>query len=160
MCFIVRRFDKELKQTLHSKEGFALLFPLRNWRPLGQWESDSKLTVIMSLWVLKHTTLQLVSINRILVVPLDYKFIYFVYRWFLDLDECRIPGICHSNATCQNTIGSYICTCKISYTGNGKSCIWYKGIYSILLFMVFSLSNDASNSNWWNTNVSFWLSRF
>ncbi|XP_068706648.1 uncharacterized protein [Montipora foliosa] len=40
-----------------------------------------------------------------------------------DIDECkRVPFICDVNANCQNTDGSYICTCKTGYTGNGKTC--------------------------------------
>jgi hypothetical protein len=54
-----------------------------------------------------------------------------------DRDECQLSGSCHSNATCANTIGSYICTCKISYTGDGKSCIWYKGLSSSTLRQCF-----------------------
>ncbi|XP_022786878.1 platelet-derived growth factor receptor alpha-like isoform X2 [Stylophora pistillata] len=41
-------------------------------------------------------------------------------------NECLEPDICHANATCANTAGSYQCTCKLSYTGDGKSCTWYK----------------------------------
>ncbi|XP_068743260.1 protein kinase C-binding protein NELL2-like isoform X2 [Montipora capricornis] len=40
-----------------------------------------------------------------------------------DIDECKgVPFICDVNANCQNTDGSYICTCKAGYTGNGKTC--------------------------------------
>ncbi|XP_048587806.1 fibrillin-1-like [Nematostella vectensis] len=40
-----------------------------------------------------------------------------------DVDECY-PGHynCHQDATCANTIGSFACTCKPGYTGNGVSC--------------------------------------
>ena len=49
------------------------------------------------------------------------------YDLSLDQNECLEPGICHSNATCANTEGSYQCTCMLSYTGDGKNCTWYKG---------------------------------
>ena len=46
-----------------------------------------------------------------------------------DIDECQFLGYndapihdCDSNATCVNTIGSFMCTCKEGYTGNGKQC--------------------------------------
>nr|XP_058960998.1 epidermal growth factor-like protein 6 [Pocillopora verrucosa] len=40
-----------------------------------------------------------------------------------DHDEC-ISGnnACDVNAYCTNTVGSYYCTCKEGYTGDGRSC--------------------------------------
>ncbi|XP_078348946.1 uncharacterized protein LOC144633894 isoform X1 [Oculina patagonica] len=40
-----------------------------------------------------------------------------------DVDECT-QGVdeCHVNATCNNTEGSYNCTCKDGFTGDGLSC--------------------------------------
>eukprot|EP00794_Sanderia_malayensis_P007256 gene7256-8064_t len=43
-----------------------------------------------------------------------------------DNNECLNPSACHSNATCTNTHGSYLCKCKHSYSGDGKSCVWYR----------------------------------
>ena len=42
--------------------------------------------------------------------------------YFLDLDECVTESPCHENATCNNTIGSYLCECNDGYTGNGTYC--------------------------------------
>lgn len=40
-----------------------------------------------------------------------------------DMDECTSNyHICDNNAVCQNTEGSYTCSCKAGYTGNGKIC--------------------------------------
>ena len=42
---------------------------------------------------------------------------------FSDVDECSTSSpVCDSNAKCSNTRGSYICTCKSGYTGDGKTC--------------------------------------
>ena len=42
---------------------------------------------------------------------------------FPDLDECSLdPSPCDVNADCANNIGSYICTCKQGYAGNGTVC--------------------------------------
>ena len=41
-----------------------------------------------------------------------------------DIDECAMdPFLCHNNATCIDTDGSYECICKGGYSGNGTSCI-------------------------------------
>ncbi|XP_076803960.1 uncharacterized protein LOC143448219 isoform X1 [Clavelina lepadiformis] len=40
----------------------------------------------------------------------------------VDVDECSGVNTCHANATCQNTIGSYSCSCKLGFNGNGVAC--------------------------------------
>ena len=46
------------------------------------------------------------------------------FNLYLDIDECNPPGMndCHANASCANTIGSYACSCKEGYTGDGTDC--------------------------------------
>ncbi|KAL9978444.1 hypothetical protein ACROYT_G015958 [Oculina patagonica] len=40
-----------------------------------------------------------------------------------DIDECSSGSHkCDMNAKCNNTVGSYNCTCKEGYTGDGRSC--------------------------------------
>ncbi len=41
-----------------------------------------------------------------------------------DIDECSLgTDTCHVNADCTNTpAGSYTCTCKLHYSGNGYTC--------------------------------------
>ena len=43
-----------------------------------------------------------------------------------DIDECGRSDACHVNADCRNTLGSYTCTCRSGYHGNGVIC---EGIY-------------------------------
>ena len=47
---------------------------------------------------------------------------------FLDIDEC-ISGTdnCDLNASCNNTDGSFTCTCNTGYSGDGVTCEgnWY-----------------------------------
>ena len=39
----------------------------------------------------------------------------------LDVNECDYP-VCDINANCSNTYGSYLCTCRNGYTGDGSQC--------------------------------------
>ena len=40
-------------------------------------------------------------------------------KFCIDIDEC---GLCNENAICENQMGSFNCTCKLGYLGNGLSC--------------------------------------
>ena len=43
--------------------------------------------------------------------------------FFSDLDECTTAShSCDVNSLCQNTVGSYACSCNAGYTGDGKPC--------------------------------------
>lgn len=40
-----------------------------------------------------------------------------------DVDECSLGSVdCDEHARCQNTEGSYTCTCVHPYSGDGKNC--------------------------------------
>ncbi|XP_027038160.1 uromodulin-like [Pocillopora damicornis] len=42
---------------------------------------------------------------------------------YLDINECTEGSHrCHRDATCQNTAGSYRCTCNSQYIGDGLNC--------------------------------------
>ena len=57
-------------------------------------------------------------------------FFNFVHTFFAgnglqcqDIDECAAGNNnCHEKAKCENTQGSYTCTCVSGYEGNGESC--------------------------------------
>lgn len=50
-----------------------------------------------------------------------------------DIDECKSRSLhgCHSDAVCHNTVGSYKCTCKEGFFGNGKTSCSPVGRYMI-----------------------------
>ena len=47
---------------------------------------------------------------------------YFTFLYHLDTNECVPDSPCHANATCNNTEGSYLCTCDSGYSGDGFTC--------------------------------------
>ena len=50
-------------------------------------------------------------------------FSMFLSNFTTDIDECvATPGKCHNKAACNNTHGSYVCTCKSGYIGDGRNC--------------------------------------
>ncbi|XP_028413545.1 uncharacterized protein LOC114536391 [Dendronephthya gigantea] len=64
-----------------------------------------------------------------------------------DLDEC-CGKYCHNNATCTNTPGGYLCTCKRGYAGNGRNCEDIDECQT-------TPSQCGSNANCVNTNGSY-----
>ncbi|CAH3163821.1 unnamed protein product [Porites evermanni] len=59
-----------------------------------------------------------------------------------DIDECTssVP-LCDVNATCTNNDGSYICTCKNGFSGDGKTC---KVSRVILIAVPFVFSHSVN----------------
>ena len=56
----------------------------------------------------------------------------FLFSLLPDIDECSASGrVCDVNANCQNTLGSYLCSCKAGYTGDGKTCKGRQTYHSI-----------------------------
>lgn len=42
----------------------------------------------------------------------------------VDIDECtEKTHNCHLNATCSNTVGSFVCKCESGFRGDGVECI-------------------------------------
>ena len=60
----------------------------------------------------------------------DYAAVIFPCLDCLECSEGEMPPQCsdlrhncHSNATCSETQGSFICACKAGFTGNGQHCV-------------------------------------
>lgn len=47
----------------------------------------------------------------------------------LSLEHELLAHNCHSDANCSNTKGSFYCTCKTGYAGDGTVCV---GMYSFI----------------------------
>ena len=57
-----------------------------------------------------------------------------------DENECETgKHNCDANATCENTDGSFVCTCKPAYFGNGVNCT--PSQYLGLLYNIFLIKS-------------------
>ena len=54
----------------------------------------------------------------------NIDFFRFFFLVNIDIDECLSPDAnnCHQDANCHNTDGSFNCTCKRGFSGNGTEC--------------------------------------
>lgn len=44
-----------------------------------------------------------------------------MYIFFLDVNEC-LSSVCPENSHCENTLGSYICSCQPGFIKNATQC--------------------------------------
>ena len=84
--------------------------------------TQSKKTVIINMIFyerFQHTIEGIIQKKNYIVLHKSMHSIYY----FAAINECETgKHHCDSNAFCNNTNGSYICTCKPGYTGNGVNC--------------------------------------
>ena len=74
--------------------------------------------------ILAHASLATVEMVPIVMVREVLCFMWWYILVFnADFDECKLElDNCSEDACCTNTPGSYLCTCKKGYIGNGTSC--------------------------------------
>ena len=74
----------------------------------------------------------------------------------IDIDEClNRSHACDVNANCTNTDGSYNCTCKEGYIGDGQSC---QGILDQTVHhtgLLLTISRTAQNLQTWKDTMRF-----
>ena len=68
------------------------------------------------------------DISRISILTIDrtstyYESLPMMVCDYVDIDECAVNhGSCCAEAICRNTEGSYTCTCRPGYAGDGHAC--------------------------------------
>ena len=59
----------------------------------------------------------------------------------VDVDEClKDPQVCHQNAKCGYSNGSYVCQCTQGYIGDGKNCTGMDGNFKLLSLLNICLN--------------------
>ena len=84
-----------------------------------------------------------------------YQFIAICFS-FSDIDEFNTDfKSCHNKALCHNTQGSYTCSCKPGYEGDGYNCTG-KNSLICLFFCFFFNPFKTVRLGWEVTDVMFW----
>ena len=80
-----------------------------------------RFSFFLSTWIL-NVCIKLHFLFSFFIVLLLFSLTYLLI-FSTDTDECKTtPQKCHVNAACNNTYGSYVCTCKPGYVGDGRDC--------------------------------------
>ena len=83
-----------------------------------------------------HAMMVIMVMDSTVVVSCQYQCMTtdypFEFHIIIDINEC-LSHPCDSNATCLNTIGSFICTCNEGFTGDGSQCDGESLINSVTL---------------------------
>ena len=94
----------------------------------------SYITILVKDHFLKGS-FQWMALDKPEILSINQLFIYKIaILQFIDVDECKAAiKPCHTDATCINIFGSYICTCKNGYKGNGKNCTGkYRSLHELV----------------------------
>ena len=117
------------------EQGVSLLFVLPQcdfcspaWRFCTTWVASCKrpFKLIVSKWFKQLVPFWCTWVSKIL--SLFWPFNVFesglvIFFHQVDVNECTTDAhSCNVNAYCNNTNGSYNCTCNPGYSGNGISC--------------------------------------
>ena len=115
-----------------------LLFTTKIHKGLLQMEKHKSHCVLIKGALLPSFT-KIVSCDKF---TLTHSFVHLSLSLILspDIDECSLgTDMCHSNATCTDTDGSYTCSCKTGFSGDGFNCSSKKEHLN-LYFMLISFS--------------------
>ena len=99
---------------------------------------------VIKILVAKMLTVQMLS--DILHVHEEAVFMLAVKKCF-DVNECFVDNQCSARADCINTFGSYSCSCKTGYTGDGAACL--------NIDECNSTNSCGQNENWNDTGGSY-----
>ena len=68
-----------------------------------------------------------------------FYFLNLPTKQLTDINECLDPNNCGRGAICENTAGSYICTCPIGFEGDPAIECWGKWLKAIICVYIYIL---------------------
>ena len=138
----IYNFPREITRwSITIDKSFGLFNKTINW--ILNWTTNTRNDSYSShIHELKKTRKRLVFILRMWrrTSPTICTAVYVVTSPFFivnhsDINECE-KNVCYVNATCINTLGSYNCSCREGFTGNGISC---EGMFLIMYISHFGI---------------------
>ena len=129
------------KKTIKNFSGYLVMSFYIQWKRLGFNTVTSPLGILgrggggfRGIWGIVRTSENILATSlrlqlwlRLLLLLLllsATELMDSLFWMFIDFDECASDDHdCDVNAACQNTPGSYTCSCKAGYTGNGRTCV-------------------------------------
>ena len=140
-----------VKESMCGSMPYSWKFVFHLWAYQGQAHAAAQHYGIS----MKRTTLILEVIGVMHIFLMCYKlqshtlFLSCFVLWTADVNECTEGiNICHDNATCNNTEGSYTCSCNTGYTGNGFSCTGKCWDFLSYIFPVCKLLCALRHQTW------------
>ena len=77
---------------------------------------------------------------------------------FSDINECSVgTHVCHKNANCSNTRGSFFCTCLTGYAGDGVQCVGRSCFYHTKIAQEISITNSIQGACYMHLFVELYI---
>lgn len=116
---VLKRIKQEFLQELGNVDGDQFVIDIESVSIKGK-----NTTTVNSCFYINSCTRSLIKTFELVFAWPLLTTVWYLYCSVADFDECS-SGItlnCHETAECNNTLGSYVCTCPAGANGDGTIC--------------------------------------